>query len=224
MGKLPVQHFTDILCVWAYASQIRVDQLMAEEGDKIALEPRFCSVFANARDRIARSWADRGGLAGYAEHVREVCDRFDHVTVHERTWAEAAPRSSLGAHIFLAAVRRLERDETVADGSFRRACWSFRDAFFAGGRDIGLRAVQYEVAEELELPIETIEGCLATSGAHAELAADFDQAKKLDVHVSPTMVLNDGRQLLAGNVGYRVIAANVRELLRSPRVDDASWC
>jgi len=40
--------------------------------------------------------------------------------------------------------------------------------------------VQYEVAEELQLPIPDIEGCLATSSAHAELAADFDLASSLE--------------------------------------------
>jgi hypothetical protein len=210
--------------VWAYACQIRVDELMAAEGDAIDLERRFCSVFGDASARLAASWADRGGLAGYGDHVRSVAERFEHITVHEKVWTEVAPRSSLGAHIFLSAVRRLEAHEEVPAGAFPRACWAFREAFFGRGQDIGLRSVQYEVAEELELPIPAIEDCLATSAAHAELAADFDLAKKLDVHVSPTLVLNEGRQRLAGNVGYRVIAANVRELLHDPGLDDASWC
>jgi hypothetical protein len=37
------------------------------------------------------------------------------------------------------------------------------------------------------------------------------------------LVLNEGRQLLNGNVGYRVIEANIRELLVS-NVVEASWC
>jgi hypothetical protein len=36
-------------------------------------------------------------------------------------------------------------------------------------------------------------------------------------------VLNEGRQHLNGNVGYRVIEANVRELLHKP-ADEMSWC
>jgi hypothetical protein len=31
------------------------------------------------------------------------------------------------------------------------------------------------------------------------------------------------KQVLTGNVGYRVIEANVRELLRAP-ADQSSWC
>ncbi len=221
---LPVHHFTDVLCIWAYACQIRVDEVLEREGDAVALDRRFCSVFSEARDRLARSWADRGGLEGYGAHVRKVAERFDHIEVSDRVWAEVAPRSSLGAHVFLAAIRHLESNEEVPARAFAEATWRFRRAFFTEGRDIGRRAVQYEIAESLELPIAAIEGCLADSAAHAELAHDFALAKELDVSVSPTLVLNEGRQRLAGNVGYRVIAANVHELLRNPRGDAASWC
>jgi hypothetical protein len=44
-----------------------------------------------------------------------------------------------------------------------------------------------------------------------------------DVKVSPTLIFNDDRQRLTGNVGYRIIEANVRELLRAPE-REASWC
>ncbi len=221
---LRVHHFTDILCVWAYACQIRVDEVLETEGDAIALDRRFCSVFSEARDRLAEAWKDRGGLAGYGAHVQKVAERFDHIELSEKVWAEVAPRSSFGAHIFLAGIRHLEEHEEVRAGSFAEASWGFREAFFAQGRDIGHRAVQYEVAEALELPIAAIENSLADSAAHAELAADFALAKELDVRVSPTLVLNEGRQRLAGNVSYRVIAANIHELLRSPGGEDASWC
>ena len=41
--------------------------------------------------------------------------------------------------------------------------------------------------------------------------------------MSPSLLLNDGRQRLNGNVGYRVIAANVREILERPP-GQLSWC
>ena len=41
--------------------------------------------------------------------------------------------------------------------------------------------------------------------------------------MSPTLSLNEDRQRLAGNVGYRVIEANVRELLEGP-APEGSWC
>lgn len=42
---------------------------------------------------------------------------------------------------------------------------------------------------------------------------------------SPAYVFNDGRQLLYGNVGYRIIASNLRELMSAHRVEgEPSWC
>jgi len=36
-------------------------------------------------------------------------------------------------------------------------------------------------------------------------------------------LLNEGRQKLYGNVGYRIIEANVQEILHQPG-NQASWC
>ena len=41
---------------------------------------------------------------------------------------------------------------------------------------------------------------------------------------SPSFVLNDGRQKLYGNVGFRILEANIQELLRPPTPTQASWC
>ena len=40
---------------------------------------------------------------------------------------------------------------------------------------------------------------------------------------SPTYLLDNGRQKLYGNVGYRVLEANVQELIERPE-GIASWC
>ena len=53
--------------------------------------------------------------------------------------------------------------------------------------------------------------------------ADYQQADTLKLRGSPSFVLNEGRQTLFGNVGYRVLQANVEELLNRPDTD-ASWC
>jgi predicted DsbA family dithiol-disulfide isomerase len=222
--RLALVHFTDILCVWAYVSEVRLERLLAEHGDTIDLERRFCGVFGDARGRLAQQWADRGGLPGYAAHVAAIVGGFDHVSLHPSAWSRVAPSSSLNGHIFLAAIRHLERRGELPTGAFARATWALRAAFFARGRDVGTRAIHYAIAEELALPIAAIESCLGTGAAHAELDADFALAREHDVRMSPTLLLDGGRQRLSGNVGFRVITANVRELLRRPGHDDASWC
>jgi hypothetical protein len=41
---------------------------------------------------------------------------------------------------------------------------------------------------------------------------------------SPSLVRNEGRQKLYGNVGFRLIEATVQGLINAPGADDASWC
>ena len=60
--------------------------------------------------------------------------------------------------------------------------------------------------------------------AFARLATDYQDADKMRIEGSPSFVLNDGRQKLYGDVGFRIIEANIQELLRAPAGDQASWC
>ena len=78
--------------------------------------------------------------------------------------------------------------------------------------------------EKLGLDISVAQRYLDDGRAHAALSADYKEAENLGVKGSPTMILNEGRQKLFGNVGYRIIEVNIQELLREPNPDQASWC
>ena len=67
-------------------------------------------------------------------------------------------------------------------------------------------------------------GSLPTAAPTRYWISDYKDAESLGVKGSPTMILNQGRQKLYGNVGYRIIEANIQELLRDPHPDQASWC
>ena len=62
-----------------------------------------------------------------------------------------------------------------------------------------------------------------SGAAHAALDCDFQLKEKHGVIGSPSLVLNEGRQIIYGNVGYRVIEANIQELLNQSE-NQASWC
>lgn len=225
MEPIRISYFTDILCVWAYIAQIRLDELETNFQDKVAIDYHFVSVFGNAREKLEKSWRDRGSLKGYSNHVQEVLQKFNHVNVHPDIWTDVIPPSSMSAHLFLHAIQLLEMQDIVpkSDRMFEKAIWTFRERFFTERANISDRKVQFEIAEMLELSIAAIQAQIDSGEAYAQLAKDFDLVKEHTVSVSPTLIFNEGRQRLNGNVGYRVIEANIRELLHNP-AGEQSWC
>jgi predicted DsbA family dithiol-disulfide isomerase len=225
MDKVRIQHFSDILCVWAYVSQIRVDELKQQFPGEVELDYHFVHVFGHAHQKIEAQWAQRGGMQAYGGHVREVVEGFGHVPLHADIWVRNAPRSSLPAHLFLSAVKLLQPGlgDVGGNTAFERAAWSIRKAFFRDLVDVSQHRELMQIGEKLELPLGQIEAKLDNGAAHALLSEDLALARELTVRASPTMLFNEGRQVLTGNVGYRVIEANVRELLRTP-ADQSSWC
>ena len=93
-----------------------LDELRKEFGSSIELEYRFIPIFGATQNRIAEGWKDRGGYAGFGEHVRKVAEGFPHVSVNERVWSEVAPTTSSTAHEMLCAARLLV-DEGVIDSA-----------------------------------------------------------------------------------------------------------
>ncbi len=228
--SVKLTYFSDLLCIWAYVSQIRVDELRANFGGRVEFEYRFIPVFGAVAHRIDKGWVARGGMEAYAAHVHETAQRFPHVEVHPRLWLDDVPASSADVHLFLKAAQRLidagaipARTGATGRNTFEELMWRLRLAFFRDARNIARREVQFELAAGLGLPLDPIRAALEDGAAMAELCRDLELCKDLSVGGSPTYVLNEGRQKLYGNVGYKVIAANVQEILQRPE-DQASWC
>ena len=112
---------------------------------------------------------------------------------------------------------------TKGKSLFEETIWRFRIAFFKELRNIAERSCQLEIAREIGLPLDAILEELDSGNAMAGLCCDLDLHEQYRIEGSPSYVLNEGRQKLYGNVGYRVIEANVEELLRSPE-GQMSWC
>ena len=93
MERIRITHFSDALCVWAYVSQVRIDELNHSFGDAIELDYRYFHVFGNVAKKMDASWKERGGIAGYAEHVRGVVNKFGHVALHPQAWMSNTPQS-----------------------------------------------------------------------------------------------------------------------------------
>jgi predicted DsbA family dithiol-disulfide isomerase len=213
-----IVHFSDVLCIWAYISQIRVEELETNFKDEVNIDYRFLPVFGDVAGKMEAQWADRGGIAGYAAHVQEVAAKFEHVEISPQVWTANRPTSSLPAHLVLCGVRVLHGAKDV-----QRVLRALRRAFFVELVDISNNEALLEVTGQAGVDLKALEEVLDSGAAHAQLASDLAAATQSAARSSPTLIFNEGRQTLAGNVGYRVLEANVRELLRSPG-DQKSWC
>ena len=228
MSVVQVTYFSDVLCIWAYVAQARVDAVRDAFGPDVKVTHRFCSVFGDARNKIATGWHDRGEFAGYNKHVRAVAARFPHVRTDPEVWIRSQPASSASPHLFLSAVFDWQHARLSGpaggDAVFESVMWAFRRGFFEEGLDIADWDVQCRLAQPFGVDIKAIEDSIRNGNAFARLAADYQAADKMRIEGSPTFVLNDGRQKLFGNVGFRIIEANIKEMLREPSQDQASWC
>jgi len=223
--RVSIVYFSDLLCIWAYVAQIRVDELRRNFSEQVSIDYRFVPVFGSVQSRIGERWADRGGLAGYAAHVKEVAGQFDHAELHPDVWTKNVPAGSFGAHVFVKAFAIGDESyKTIGERTaLEELLWRLRLAFFRDLRDIGRLDVQLNVAETMDLDTAPIRRRLDDGSALAALAEDHDLAARHQVTGSPTYLLNEGRQKIYGNVGYRIIEANIQELLRDDR-SMASWC
>jgi predicted DsbA family dithiol-disulfide isomerase len=227
-----ISYVSDVLCVWAYVAEVRLDEVRREFGASVELDYRFIPIFGATHHRIAEGRKDRGGYAGFGKHVRKVAEGFPHVSVSERVWTQVAPTTSSVAHEMLCATRLLvsegvvdsaRRDDLDGRTVFEEAAWQVRLAFFEHARDISDREVLLDILDQAGLPLAAIEAKLKSGEAMAEVCRDIELRDEHKIEGSPTFYLNQGRQKLYGNVGYRVVSANLRELLEQPG-DQASWC
>ena len=137
MSAVQIKYFSDVLCVWAYVSQARVDAIKGKFGDAIAVEYRFCSVFGDTVQKINSSWKDKGGYEGFNAHLRQVAAKFPHVPVHPDIWLKTRPVTSASPHLFLKAAQQCG-NEAAPNASrfppnfFDRLIWAFPFSIFQG--------------------------------------------------------------------------------------------
>ena len=217
-----INHYSDVLCVWAFIAQVRVAELQANFAEEIAFDYRYFGVFGDVNTKMAAQWQEKGGLPGYAAHVQETAAKFEHVQVHDELWIEATPTSSMPAHLVLCAAK-VASGEAESNSAVLALDHEIRRAFFEDAIDISQTTALLEICERQGMDVAAIEGALQSGAAHAALSTDLKQAQDFGVRASPTLTFNEGRQTLTGNVGYRVMEANVRELINEPQ-DQHSWC
>ena len=78
---LIINYYTDILCVWAWIAQRRVDELNSQLGSEIALRYQYVDVFGDLAGKMQSLWKDRGMFEGFADHVHKAASGFEDAPV-----------------------------------------------------------------------------------------------------------------------------------------------
>lgn len=217
---LELTYYSDALCVFAYASEVKLRALQEAHGGRLRLTRRVCDSFGDTAKKIGHGWREKGGWEAYADHVSEIAARFDHIALHGDVWRKVRPASSYGPHLLLKAL-----EVAGSDGHLQAtAAWSLREAFFAKAADIGRWEVQRQVLREAGVETDAAEAAIGDGRAFAALAADLAAAEEQKIEGSPSFVLPDDRQKLYGDVGFRILDANVRERLRRRKPGEPAWC
>lgn len=227
MAALKILHFSDVLCIWAYGGQENLFKLIRQFGDQVQVEEHFCSIFPDTETKINTTWRKRGGFEGYAAHVQSVAQGFDGLSLHQDVWSKTRPKSSASPQLFIKAIGLLEQDSPGASfpsSLSSQAAKALRYGFFAEAQDISDWAVQRAISETIGVDFDAVCKKIETGEAIAKLAADYEYAQSLHVQGSPTYILNDGRQILFGNISYNILQANVSELLSESGPETGSLC
>lgn len=213
-----VDYYSDVLCVWAWIAQRRLDELREHFGSDLELNIHYVNVFGDTNTHIGDKWAARGGFEGFGSHVIESAAPFPDAPVFEDIWKTVRPLSSTPAHTVLKAVAIAHSEEAAE--SFAH---TVREQFFTAPVDIGRFDVLLGLANGQGLDTDAITAQIDSGAAIAAVMRDYQKAQAQGIKGSPSWVLDSGRQILYGNVGYRVLRANAAELLKHSAAE-ASWC
>jgi len=213
-----IDYYTDVLCVWAWIAQPRLEELNRQWGERVTIRHRYLDIFGDSHRKITKQWGEKDGFEKFGAHVVKSAAAFENLTVNPDIWTKVRPRSSLQAHLFLKAVALVTDEALVEPVAIR-----IREAFFSEARNINDYSTLIECAEAENIDEPLLKTALRDGSAIADLSDDQRNANALGMRGSPTWVLNEGRQLLYGNVGYRILHANIEELARHPTLE-ASWC
>ena len=215
---LIIEYYTDVLCIWAWIAQRRVDELNAKSGTQIIFQHRYIDLFGDTVTRIQQQWADKGLYDGFCDHVCRAAEPYSSAPVNPDVWRKTRPYTSTNAHLVIKAVELAMGEQAAISFAL-----GLRKAFFVEARDIGNLDILFELVEQQGIETALVKQEINCGKAIASLMGDYQRGKLQGIKGSPSYVIDEGRQTLYGNIGYRVLYANIHELLKHPN-DEASWC
>ena len=101
---LIIDYYTDILCIWAWIAQRRVDELNQKLGEQIELRYFYIDLFGDVPTKINTHWKQKGSYEGFANHVQKSVAAFKDAPVNSKIWSKVRPATSANAHLVLKAI------------------------------------------------------------------------------------------------------------------------
>jgi len=215
---LVIDYFSDILCVWAWVTERRIEELNKHFKDKIEIRYQYIDLFGDTENRIKNQWRDKGMHEGFSAHVVDAVAPYESAPVNPDVWRKTRPTTSANAHMVLKAIELTCNKQSAIEFSN-----ILRKAFFIDSKDISELETLFSLLKQEGIDTEHINKTLNNGTALAALMSDYQKANEYDIKGSPSFIMNNGRQNLFGNVGYKVLQANIEELLNNSSAQ-ASWC
>lgn len=211
--RILFEYWSDPLCIWAFASEPRLQTLLAQKGACLTVEHRVVVVFGSVPWRFECGPWVKAGPAGRAHTTREVAARFGRDDVDGSVWVDDPPASSWAPGAAVKAAFAAEASGELPPGSGAGYQCALREAFFTRNVNIARRGAQLEVAESCGLAAAALERHLDDGSALAMVWEDQRQREEEKIQGSPTYVFDGGRALLYGNFAEGILHATVDELL-----------
>lgn len=207
-SPLVIDYYSDVLCVWAWIAQHRIDKLNKCFGNKIAIKYHYVDIFGDAVTKISTQWKAKGEFEGFSSHVIESASKYEEAHINSTIWSKTKPTSSANPHLVLKAIEQSYSCQYSLELALK-----FRQAFFIDAVDISNMDLLFNIMEQSGLDCGKVNTAIASGSAMAALMSNYQQSRTLNLQGSPTYILDSGRQTLYGNVGYRVLQANIEALL-----------
>lgn len=222
MVRLKFSYWSDPLCIWALVAQQKLDRVLRQLGERLHVDYRIVPVFGSIPWRFsAGPWA-KDGVEGRVVATRTIAEQGGRTDVSGECWRKAMPSSSWAPAAAIKAVFALEEGHGAEVGPVYQRV--LRERFFVAEKNIALRSVQLEVAEQLGLSRGPIEQRLDDGSALAALWEDHVEKERLRLQGSPTYVFDNGRAMLYGNFDYGILHSTVEELARGVEPGGSVCC
>ncbi len=68
-APIHIDYYTDVLCVWAWIAQPRLEELNRQWAGRVTIRHRYLDIFGDSHRKIATQWGETDGFEKFGAHV-----------------------------------------------------------------------------------------------------------------------------------------------------------